>query len=57
MKPLSVEMVCLLGIQDEIQAVCCTINAQSFGVKIDMKKFNSIQIDSKFWIIKTPKQK
>ena len=34
MKPLSVEMACLLGIQNEVQAVCFIISSVEFVVKV-----------------------
>ena len=37
MKPLPVEMACLLGVQVEIQAVCTRLNIQIFFVNILLK--------------------
>ena len=34
MKPLSVEMACLLGIQNEIQAVCSHLSIKQAGLQI-----------------------
>ena len=44
MKPLSVEMACLLGIQNEIQAVCNGIDKKVSYLKLKKIKCNSRKV-------------